>query len=248
MLMRRMSSELRRFVPAASDLFGDILGFPALEIHAPNRRRMIRLDRSSSFRSATEESTNDNLPPCLFLDAFSSRSTNQLAALWDKVALTSSANTVVQALQIISKDIEAVTMVADPAQRSRTAIVKSSAYDHPIPLRSFGDGVNRIFGLILSLTCAKGGYLLVDEIENGLHHSVLTNAWWTIFRLSRELKVQVFATTHSHDCIDSFQKAAAESPEDGVLIRLTRRGNTIIPTVLREDQLRVVALDQIEVR
>ena len=237
---------MRRFVPAPPDLFGDSSGIPALEIEAPNRRRIIRLDRPRYRRMIDESEASST--QCLFLDPFSSRSTSQLAALWDKVALTDGANDVVSALQIISKDIQAVTMIGDITQRSRTAIARSVAYNHPVPLRSFGDGVNRLFGLILSLTCAKGGYLLVDEIENGLHHSILPDAWRTIFRLARELKVQVFATTHSRDCVESFQEAAVESPEDGVLVRLTRKDDSVVPTVLREDQLQIVARDHIEVR
>ena len=46
----------------------------------------------------------------------------------------------------------------------------------PVPLRSFGDGLNRLFGIILSLVNARGGFLLIDEFENGLHYSAFS---WT---------------------------------------------------------------------
>ena len=58
--------------------------------------------------------------------------------------------------------------------RPRTAIVKSGRHSSPLPLRTFGDGVNRLFGVILSLCNARNWVLLVDEIENGLHYSVQT--------------------------------------------------------------------------
>lgn len=239
----------RRLVPANNDLFGESTGFPALEVDLVHRRRIIRLDRPLRYRRMMNDSVEGISTPCVFLDPFSSRSTSQLAAFWDTIALTDAESEVVRALQIVSQDIQAVSMVgSDAGQRPRTAIAKSSNCSHPVPLRSFGDGVNRLFGLILSLTCAKSGVLLVDEIENGLHHSVLVDVWRTIFRLARQLDVQVFATSHSWDCIEAFQKAANEDIESGVLIRLARKGEIVIPTVLREKELQIVARDRIEVR
>ena len=78
--------------------------------------------------------------------------------------------------------------------------------------------MNRLFGLALALVNARGGLLLINEFENGLHHSVQTDVWRMIFRLAERLAVQVFATTHSRDSVRSFQEAAAESPEEGVLL------------------------------
>jgi len=239
----------RRLIPARDDLFGDSTGFPALQVDLMNRRRIIRLDRPLRYRRALGDATEGISTPCVFLDPFSSRSTSQLAAFWDSITLTDAEAEVVHALQIISQDIQAVSMVgSDAGQRPRTAIAKSINCSHPVPLRSFGDGVNRLFGLILSLTCAKSGVLLVDEIENGLHHSVLVDIWRTIFRLARQMDVQVFATSHSWDCIEAFQKAASEDTENGVLVRLARKGDMVIPTVLSEKELQIITRDRIEVR
>ena len=103
-------------------------------------------------------------------------------------------------------------------------------------------------GIILSLVNAKNGLLLIDEFENGIHHSVQEDTWKVIFAKAKDLNIQVFATTHSWDAISAFQKAAADTPEDGVLVRLTRQGSDLIPTVFQEDELAIVARDEIEVR
>ena len=126
--------------------------------------------------------------------------------------------------------------------------MRASNIARPVSLGTFGDGVNRLFGIALALVNARGGLLLVDEFENGLHHTVQTDVWRMIFRLAKRLDVQVFATTHSQDTVRTFQQAAAESPEEGVLLRLTRRGEDIIPTVATEDDLEVATLHDIEVR
>ncbi len=133
-------------------------------------------------------------------------------------------------------------------QNIRTAIVRKSGYPKPIPLRSFGDGLNRLFGIILHLIEAKDGLLLIDEFENGLHHTAQADVWRVIFKMAKQLDIQVIATTHSWDAVKTFQQAANEVPEDGVLIRLTRKGDKIIPTRFTRDELAIAAEDRIEVR
>ena len=81
-----------------------------------------------------------------------------------------------------------------------------------------------------------------------MHHSVQLDAWRAVFELSRRLDIQVFATSHSWDSIEAFQKAAAETPEAGVLVRLSRKGEDIVSTVFAEAELAVATRDRIEVR
>ena len=187
--------------------------------------------------------------PCLFLSPCGGGKTAPLGALWDKIALSEREKDVVEALHIIDADISAVSMVGGEGPRQeRTAIVRSTRLPRPVSLRSFGDGLNRLFGIILFLVNAKDGFLLIDEFENGMHHTVQADAWRIIFKLASRLDIQVFATSHSWDAIEAFQEAASESPEEGVLVRLSRKGEDIIPTVFRKDELAIATRDRIEVR
>lgn len=237
------------YEPAATDLFGDVDAFPALDLNIGGRQRIVPLDRVQ--RRTPMRAEVDVAPfACVYLDPFSSRSTTQMGALWDAIDLTDVQPEIVKALQIISSDIEAVSMIGgeERGSRTRTAIARSKAHASRVPLRTFGDGVNRLFGIILSLCNARDGVLLIDEIENGLHYSVQTEIWRTIFRLASTLNVQIFATSHSWDCVRAFQQAASKSPQDGVLVRLTRVDDGIIPTLFTEKELEIVTCDQIEVR
>lgn len=236
------------YEPASTDLFGEIDGFPALALDVAGRQRLVPIDRQ---RRPFRPEADTTLLPCIYLDPFSSRSTSQMGALWDAIALTDVEPEVVKALKIVSSDIQAVSMVGsdERGSRSRTAIARSASHESPVPLRTFGDGVNRLFGVILSLCNARNGVLLVDEIENGLHYSVQAEIWRTIFRLSSTLNVQVFATSHSWDCVRAFQEAANESPQEGVLVRLSRlEDSVVVPTMFTESELAVISREQIEVR
>ena len=243
----------RKLVPQQTQLFANEELIPALVIESASGRRFITPDYLRRFgvrgRLMRSDLTEEPRIPCVFVSPYGGERTATLGALWDKIALSDSEKDVVQALRIIVGDIEAVSMVGGEGPRQmRTAIVRSGGFKRPIPLRSFGDGLNRLFGIVLSLVNAKDGLLLIDEFENGMHHTVQLDVWRAIFRLARQLNIQVFATSHSWDAVESFQKAAAEDPAEGLLIRLSKKGDSVIPTLFREDELAVATREHIEVR
>lgn len=68
-------------------------------------------------------------------------------------------------------------------------------------LGSHGDGMHRLLALSLALIQAADGVLLIDEIDTGLHWTVMDDMWRLVVETARKSSVQVFATTHSYDCI-----------------------------------------------
>jgi hypothetical protein len=249
----RDSEGSRRLVAQQPDLFGEVEGSAALVVETAGSKRATRFEDFRRYalrgRMIRPDSADEPRMPCVYVSPYGGEKTATLGALWDRIALSDSEKDVVEALKIIDPQISAVSMVGgESPRRSRTAIVRADNIARPVPLRSFGDGLNRLFGIILSLVNAKDGLLLIDEFENGMHHTVQLDVWRTVFRLAQKLDIQVFATSHSWDSIEAFQKAAAETPEDGVLVRLARKGEDVIPTVFAEDELGVATRDGIELR
>lgn len=76
-----------------------------------------------------------------------------------------------------------------------------------VPLQIMGEGMTRVARLVLAISAAENGIVLVDEIETGLHHSVLSKVWEAIDKASRKFNTQIFATTHSFECAEAFCKA-----------------------------------------
>lgn len=221
---------------------------PVLVIKTEDGIRIRRLDgRPQISRTRLRLRTAPPRFPYALLDPYARNGTSDLDELWSEIALTDNEHEVVDALRIISPEIIAVSMVKGESDE-RIAIARSQRLESPIPLRSFGDGVNRLFAIVLSLVSVQGGLLLIDEFENGLHHSVQLDIWRMIFRLAWELDVQVFATTHSQDAVESFQKAASESPGDNSLVLLTRRGGDIIPAALSERELEIAVQHRMQAR
>lgn len=152
-------------------------------------------------------------------------SDNETAALWDSISLTSLEPEVLTGLRLVEPRVEDIAFVASGIKR--VPIIRMLDATEPVPLKSLGDGINRIFQIILALMSAKGGALLIDEFENGLHWSVQEAIWNVVFQLAQSLDVQVFATTHSRDCIKGFESAWSNAPEDGAFARIDRQSSGV---------------------
>lgn len=176
----------------------------------------------------------------------------QLGMLWDSVALTDLEEEVTAALRLVDERVERITLLGSPRRASyryRIAVVKLADLQKRVTLRSMGEGTNRIFGLVLALVNAKDGVLLIDEVENGLHYTVLPRLWNLIITLARRLNVQVFATTHSWDCIKAFQAAIHDNDaDDSMLVRLESREGDIRAIPFAKDELGIVTREHIEIR
>jgi hypothetical protein len=174
---------------------------------------------------------------------------DRLGTLWDRITLTEKESLVLDALRIIVPDLDGLSFIVEGSRNLRTPVAKLRGLPVPVPLRNMGDGVNRVLSISLALVNAAGGFLLVDEFENGLYYGVQDEVWDVIFALSRRLGVQVFATTHSWDCIVGFQYAANRSEESGMLYRLERGVEGHIKAVAyTKGELEIAAEQRIEVR
>ena len=98
----------------------------------------------------------------------------------------------------------------------------------PIPVQLLGEGLNRMLGLALSMEQASGGMMLIDEIENGLHYRVQGEVFCILLELAKAFDVQIFATTHSRECIVAAHQALnKEGHREFAFYRLDRRDKEI---------------------
>jgi AAA15 family ATPase/GTPase len=67
-----------------------------------------------------------------------------------------------------------------------------------------------LLSVLLAIANTRGGIVLTDEIDTGLHHSVLQKVFEAIGLAARNADAQVFATTHSYECIMAAHRAFSE--------------------------------------
>jgi len=107
-----------------------------------------------------------------------------------------------------------------------------------IPISHLGEGFCRLLDIYSELLAGEAKVLLIDEIENGLHHTVLRVVWKGLIAAAKELNVQIFATTHSAETIFAADQAASKNGESELnLVRLDRVNGEIKPTVIEQKDL-----------
>ena len=200
--------------------------------------------------------SDDSLPPALNCKSLGPGilTNTDLSRFWDAVALTDDEDRATRALGLVlGKTVEGVAVIGDntrsPRSAGRRVVVKLEGFPHPVPLKSLGDGATRLFSVALAFANSKGGFLLIDEAENGIHHTVQRDFWHMVFRTALENDVQVLATTHSWDCVRGFAEAAAEDDDvEGVLVRLDKVPAGLRAVEYSEEELSIAAEQRIEVR
>lgn len=116
------------------------------------------------------------------------------------------------AVNFILPNIRDVQILMDENGESYFSAITNNGAQRP--LEDLGGGVVRLLKLYLDFFGARNSLVLIDEVENGLHYSVLRNLWDRIRTWTREWNVQFIATTHSAECIDAAMEAFADKPND----------------------------------
>lgn len=135
---------------------------------------------------------------------------------------------VVNFLQIIEPQLVGLTSVTLP--QSATIYADIQGMSRKIPVALLGDGMSKLLSLILAIATANNGIVLIDEIEAGVHHSVLSKVWEGIFKAAKDFNCQIIATTHSYECLQAAHDGAskANAERDFRYIRLENQDSNII--------------------
>lgn len=157
---------------------------------------------------------------------------------------------VLQALQIIDPTIERIApIVSSRSSRRGGVVIKSRNASGRLPIGTMGDGIWRLLALSLSLVRARGGVLMIDEIDTGLHYSALEDMWRLVGLTAKRLGIQVFATTHSSDCWKALAAVCADlgsGQEDATIHRIERDKTESVP--FTEAEMIIAARSDLEIR
>lgn len=102
-----------------------------------------------------------------------------------------------------------------------------------LDLTELGDGTRSLISVVVALYGCENGYLFIDELDNGIHYTQLDELWEIILKVSKEQNVQVFATTHSKECIESYARVAKKLQDEEItFIELGRNDDNEITSIV----------------
>jgi hypothetical protein len=178
-------------------------------------------------------------------------SANDVSAMLGDILLTDQEDLITSALQTVEPNIERIAPVpgATRSNERGSIVVKCMGQRQRVPVSSLGDGLWRILGLALGLVTVREGILLIDSIDAGLHHSVMDDMWRLITQTAQQLGCQVFATTHSRDCLDSLARILSKKQNGTCTVAVHRIERKKGRTVPLDQEEFIAAFEQgIEVR
>jgi ABC-type branched-subunit amino acid transport system ATPase component len=151
-------------------------------------------------------------------------------------------------LRYVDNMIESIEILSPTGGRA-AIFVRVSGEPMLLPLRAMGEGIQRCFEMAVLLSSADALVLAIDEIENGLHYSVLESVWKWLAEVSARRKVQVFATTHSEECVYAACHAFLAMADEGLrVIRLDRQEHGTEAKVYDRDLVAATERMDIEIR
>ena len=102
---------------------------------------------------------------------------------------------------------------------------KLKGYTRKIPVAYMGDGTARLLSNILILATHPSLPIFIDEIDIGIHYSALPKVWLGIVKAAKQYNCQVFATTHSYECLQTaVQGLPSELHDQFCYVRLEQNG------------------------
>ena len=138
--------------------------------------------------------------------------------MWNELLSRGRELDVAAVLRVLDQNVESVQFLAPTSTSARFparggVVVGLKGRVGRVPLGSLGDGMRRLLALATSLAFAKVEPLFVDEIDSGLHYSVMRDMWKIVVTSAKASGTQVFATTHSWDCLDGLSQFCREEPD-----------------------------------
>ena len=172
---------------------------------------------------------------------------SSMRSAWNDVLAEGREAEIVEAMRILMPEIDSIHFLA--GSRRPSILVGQRNIKPRQPVGSYGDGMRRLLAVSLALSSTKNGCLLVDEIDTGLHWTVMEDMWRLVVETAARSNVQVFATTHSSDCIKGLGALIRSRPDLAKLVAVQRVHQSLGQAVCVPGEDISIAVEQdIEVR
>ena len=197
----------------------------------------IKVDRNFNYirintRHILDKIYEKNLPPLISNLKFISvgnNFNNYLVDFIDEIKLKNKEEALNKALKSFF-NIDKIDII-----KNKVMLKKDERY---LLLTEFGDGVKHFLNIILALYLNKDSIIYLDEIENGIHYTNLDKLWEIILTISKEQNVQVFATTHSKECIESYARVAERLKDEEIgFIELGRNKKNKLDSIVMNSEM-----------
>ena len=199
------------------------------------------------YRSVTRNSEYPETPVhFLSLESFASTA---MGKAWNQVLTEGREAEIVSDMQLLLPDIDSIHFLTSERPSGAGILVGRRGLGRRVPIGSYGDGMRRLLAFRLALVGAASGFLLIDEVDAGLHWTVMEDVWRLLVEVAKRSSTQIFATTHSYDCIRGLGELLRSQPDLMEEVSLHKIDHSLEHAVsLHGEQIPIALKQEIEVR
>ncbi len=148
-------------------------------------------------------------------------------------------------LSLVQRETEIVTATRDEFEPALENLVVLSPGGLPgiyasvrylrekIPVSLVSAGISRFITMLSAVVIRGKGVVLIDEVENGLFYKILPSLWKHLLRFAMQNDTQIFASTHSLECVRALLPGMRGNENEFALLRVERingaSGVTVVP-------------------
>ena len=178
-------------------------------------RTSLRIDEKGN---PVVEGRTNIVPPIYFLTSTTQFFAESIVDNFSNLSRQNVEKYIIDAMEREFPDIENISVLKDVTEPVLWVTTKSVP-DRKIPLSIVSAGAARYLNILLAIVSTSEGVVLVDEIENGIYWKKMTSVWDRLRELCVDLGIQLFAATHSYECLQALVGAMKGHEEDFSLIR-----------------------------
>lgn len=186
--------------------------------------------------------------PGAFFASFVSPNAEENATNYSELSKQGKEGELVKALNREFPYIQGLSVEIDSGTPMVYASIAGTAHLRKVPLTLVSGGINKFVSLLLAIASNPGGVIYVDEIENGFYYDRLTTIWSSLFALARQYDVQIFASTHSSECLKAILPLIKQDEEEFRLLRANRDDDQCNVLVYRGKDLGNAIQQEFELR
>lgn len=174
-------------------------------------------------RGLEMESVIDTVPAALFAPGWGIASPQEHAQRFSDLSKLNQERSIIEAIKEEFPFIQGLSVELSGG----AGIIHASVETLPgkVPIGVVSNGVMKLLYLLLAISSYREGVVLIDEIEDGFYYDRISSVWSALLKFSQEMQCQLFATTHSLECLKSLLPAVEKQQDEFSLIRAERDGS-----------------------
>ena len=193
------------------------------------------------------KTSNEVIPTGQFVSVFNPAAPQEKARLLSAVIKDRKLSGVIEIMRILSPSLQSLLIL----QIGEIPTIHGQFENGDmLPIALLGDGFQSLLASVIAVITCAGGVVMFDEIDATMHYSVVRQVWCQIAKLASDLNCQIFATSHSRECILSAAEGIrnAGKSQDFQYLRLERRDREHITTPYMMKDLENAEEFEVEIR